>query len=267
LVATLGTPPTNTPAEIIAAAAMRLAGRKGWRRLALGDIAAEAGVTLAELARNYSSRPEILDGFERMIDRRMLAGAAAGDIDDAPRDRLFDVIMERFDALLPYRDGVRRVTRGLPFDPPSSLVLAFALPRSVSWMFTGARIAIDGPTMPLRLMVLGGAYLSTFRVWLDDDTQDLARTMATLDRQLDRAQRLLAANLGQTQPAEPPAAPQPAPAVAAPEPVAAPPKPEPPSSPESRSGTGSRPRPKGRPGPKRRRAAPEADKTPEPDVD
>ena len=54
-----------------------------------------------------------------MIDRRMLAGAAAGDIDDKPRDRLFDIIMERFDALLPYRDGMKRIARELPFDPAS----------------------------------------------------------------------------------------------------------------------------------------------------
>src|SRR5882757_1743441 len=120
-----------TVADTIAAAAIRLAGDRGWRNLTLGDIAAEAGVTLSALARCYGSRQEILDGFERMIDRRMLAGAAAGDIDDKPRDRLFDIIMERFDALLPYRDGVRRITRELPFDLASALVLATAAPRSI----------------------------------------------------------------------------------------------------------------------------------------
>jgi AcrR family transcriptional regulator len=213
-------PNGNQPSEAdtIAAAAVRLAGERGWRNLTLGDIAQEAGVTLSALARNFGSRSDILDGFERMIDRRMLAGAIAGDIDDKPRDRLFDIIMERFDALLPYRDGVRRITRELPFDLTSSLVLATTMPRSIGWMFTGARIAVDGPAMPFKLAVLGGVYLATFRVWLNEESQDLSKTMATLDKQLDRAMSLIGGSFGRTGPSEPVPSEGP-PDVAEPEPV------------------------------------------------
>jgi AcrR family transcriptional regulator len=206
-------------ADSIAAAAVRLAGERGWRNLALGDVAAEAGISLSALARSYVCRPEILDGFERMIDRRMLAGAAAGDIDDTPRDRLFDIVMERFDALLPYRDGVRRITRELAFDPASAFVLAAAMPRTVAWMFAGARMSIDWPAMPLKLAVMGGVYLSTFRVWLKDDAQDLGKTMAALDRHLDRAMSLLGGNNGQSQPGKP-LTPQGPPDLVEPEPQA-----------------------------------------------
>ena len=205
-------------AELIAAAAVTLAGSSGWRNVALAAIAEEAGVPLAELARHYACRPQILDGFERMIDRHMLAGAAAGDINDPPRDRLFDVILERFEALLPYRDGVRRISRELPFDPQSGLVLACALPRSVAWMYVGARIAIGGPLMPLRIAALGAAYLGSLRVWLDDDGADLAKTMAATDRQLDRAKRMLGGEFGRTRPAEPAQAPIQATVEAAPQP-------------------------------------------------
>jgi AcrR family transcriptional regulator len=215
------TPNVPSEADTIAAAAIRLAGERGWRNLTLGDIAAEADVTLSALARHFGSRSEILDGFERMIDRRMLAGAIAGDTDDKPRDRLFDIIMERFDALLPYRDGVRRITRELPFDLTSALTLATAAPRSIGWMFTGARIAADGPAMPFKLAVLGGVYLSAFRVWLNEESQDLSKTMATLDRQLDRAISLIGGSFGRTGPAEPVPSEGP-PDVAEPEPAPTP---------------------------------------------
>ena len=210
-----------TDADTIAAAAVRLAGERGWRSLSLSDIATEAGVTLSTLARHYMCRPEILDGFERMIDRRMLAGAAAGDIDDKPRDRLFDIVMERFDALLPYRDGIRRIARELPFDPASGLVLAAALPRTVGWMFAGARIAVSGPAMPVKLAAMGGAYVATLRVWLGDDSQDLGKTMAALDRRLGQAMNLLGGSFGRTKPTEPPPPAGP-PDVVEPEPKPAP---------------------------------------------
>lgn len=189
-------------ADNIADAALRLAGDSGWRTLALGDIAAEAGLTLADLAGHYPCRAAILAGFERLIDCRMLAGAAAGDTGDSARDRLFDIIMERFEALAPYRAGIRRIARELPMDPQSAMVLACALPRSVAWMYSGARLAIDGPGMPIKLAALGGVYLSALRIWLTDDSQDLSKTMAGLDKRLDKLERLLS-GFGRTKPAEP----------------------------------------------------------------
>jgi AcrR family transcriptional regulator len=180
-------------AERIAAAAVRLAGERGWRSLGLGDIALEAGAPLAALAGCYGSKPEILDGFERMIDRAMLTEAVAGETDERPRDRLFDVIMERFEALAPYRDGVRRIARELPFDPPSAIVLAAALPRSAAWMLIGAGIRVDGPLMPLKVTALGALYLDVFGTWLKDESQDLGRTMAALDKRLDRAAAIFGA--------------------------------------------------------------------------
>lgn len=190
-------------ADLAPAAALRLSAIKSWRDLTLDEIAVEAGIELSVLAEHYTCKPEILDGFERMIDRRMLAGAAAGDIGDSPRDRIFDIIMERFDALLPYREGIARIAREILFDPASGLVLAMALPRSVAWMFAGARIPLSGPSMPVKLAALTGLYLSVFRVWLKDEDQDLSKTMAALDRQLDKIKPLFGRDFDTTQPAEP----------------------------------------------------------------
>jgi AcrR family transcriptional regulator len=213
-------------ADTIAIAALRLAGERAWRSLTLSDIALEAGVTLPALARCYGSRHAVLDGFERYIDRRMLAGAGAADSGDTPRDRLFDIVMERLDALLPYREGVRRIAREMAFDPLTALTLASAMPRSIGWMLTGARIAAGGPAMPLKIAALGGVYLATFRVWLDEESQDLSKTMAALDRQLDRAMPLIG-GARQAEPAQPDSppdmaepAPEPAPAKPARKPAA-----------------------------------------------
>ena len=38
--------------------------------------------------------------------------------------------------------------------------------------------------------VLGAIYVRVFNVWLDDDTPDLARTLAELDRRLQQAERV-----------------------------------------------------------------------------
>jgi AcrR family transcriptional regulator len=172
-------------ADRIAESALTHAATNGWRNLAVADIAAGAGVSLSELAACYPGKHDILAGFESLIDRRMLAGAV-GDFGDTPRDRLFAIIMERFDALTPFRDGVKRLTSDLPFDASGALILASCLPRSINWMCEAARISLGGPLMPLKLMALTGLYLAVFRTWLADDSPDLAKTMAALDRRMDQ---------------------------------------------------------------------------------
>ena len=230
-----GSRAASETAEKIAIAAVQLAATRGWRSLGLAEIAAEAGVTLADLAGCYGSRPQILDGFERMVDRMMLAGASAGDTGEAQRDRLFDIIMARLEALQPYRDGLRRIARELPMDPPSGFVLTCALPRSVAWMYAAAGIKIGGAVMPLRLATLGAAYFGTLRAWFEDESPDLAKTMAALDRRLDRSQRVLGGSFGRSRP------------------VDAAPVREPPSAEADVTPRSSRPRPRRSAAPRRRK--------------
>ena len=91
-------------------AALSLAERQGWRRTGLAEIAAEAGLPLAEAYAACPSKPALLAAFHRRIDRAALAGA--GDGGEPPRDRLFDTLMRRFDVLAPHRRGVARHPAG-----------------------------------------------------------------------------------------------------------------------------------------------------------
>ncbi|MBC8239538.1 MAG: hypothetical protein H8E30_03580, partial [Alphaproteobacteria bacterium] len=108
------------------------------------------------------------------------------------RDRLFDVIMRRLDALAPYRDGIAAVARDLRREPGTLACLA-AGPgrRSLQWMLEAARIQPWGLLAPLQLKGLGLVYLSVLRVWLHDDGEDLAHTMAALDKALGRVESVL----------------------------------------------------------------------------
>ena len=44
----------------------------------------------------------------------------------------------------------------------------------------------------VRVQGLTLIYLDTLRVWLDDDSEDMGKTMATLDRRLGQADRTIA---------------------------------------------------------------------------
>lgn len=181
------------PDRKVVEAALHLAAVQGWRDTTMADIAAEAGVPLAELRHRFSGKQGILAAFSRQIDETVLAGTDPDIADEPVRDRLFDLLIRRLDALKPYRDGVAALAAELRWDPPALACLcAGPLRTSMQWTLDAARVDRWGPLAPLQLKGLGLIYLGVLRVWLRDQSDDYASTMAALDKALNRADSVAA---------------------------------------------------------------------------
>jgi hypothetical protein len=114
---------------------------------------------------------------------------AAADTDERPRDRVFDLLMRRLDALQPYRAALEVLGRELPSDPIAALCAGAGLLRSVGWMLEAAEISTVGLGGIVAVKLTAAVYLATLRGWLRDETPDLAPTMAALDRRLRGIER------------------------------------------------------------------------------
>jgi AcrR family transcriptional regulator len=184
-------PPKSTdPRERVLVAAMDVAVRLGWRRAALADIADAAGMSLAELHGQFRDKAAILRGIVDLADRKVLEGAETPDPESSVRDRLFDVLMRRFDALKPYRAGLAIVAReGGGVGVADAICGAQRMLRSLAWMAEAAGIGTGGWAGACRVKGLAVVYASTFATWLRDESEDLSKTMAALDRNLGRAER------------------------------------------------------------------------------
>jgi AcrR family transcriptional regulator len=180
--------PEASPEDRILDAALRVAARDGWRAAAPARVAAEAELGLGALYALFPSKPALLAGLLRRIDRAVLAGADAVASEGSPRDRLFDVVMRRFDALQPMRAGLAAIVAA-GVDPLSGLALIGPFRRSMAWMLEAAGIGSGGLAGRLRVAGLAVVYGRAFRVWLEDDSTDLGKTMAALDRGLAQAER------------------------------------------------------------------------------
>ncbi len=181
--------PAASDHDRILDAALRLIGEQGWRHLSMTAIAAEARLPLVRLYREFRSRPAILCGFSRRIDEAVLATPVEAETGERPRDRVFDLLMRRFDALQPYRAALEVLGRELPTDPPAALAAGAGVLRSVGWMLEAAGVSTQGLGGAVALKLTAGVYLTTLRLWLRDDTPDLAPTMAALDRRLRGIER------------------------------------------------------------------------------
>ncbi len=180
-----------TPKGKIIEAAFRLAAARGWSGLSLDEIAAEAGLNLAEFRREFQTKAQILGAFTRAVDDSVLSRIGRPDAGSAPRDRLFDVLMTRFEVMTPYKEALRRILGDLRYRPGESLVQFGATGRSLYWMMTAAGLEADGPRGAFRLPGLMGLYARVFDIWLEDDDAGMARTMAALDSRLRRGERVV----------------------------------------------------------------------------
>jgi AcrR family transcriptional regulator len=177
---------------------LELVATTGWLSLSLGAVAQAATLPLAELYRQFPSKLALLRGFAARIDAAMLAALGPEPAADTPvKDRLFEALMARFDALAPHKDAMRVLARELPRDPLAALCFAeTGLSRSLDWALASAQLDAASLRGALRRKVLGAVYLDSLRVWLADDSADLSRTMAHLDKRLGQVEGLLTGRVG-----------------------------------------------------------------------
>jgi AcrR family transcriptional regulator len=182
-------PPSKRDAVIDAL--MRLAADRPWNDIELIDIAEEAGITLADLRDLFPSKGAVLGGFSRRIDREVLNGTSDDLKDEPARERVFDVTMRRLDAMTPYKKALRRIVFALRQDPLSLAALNREGLNSQRYMLAAAGIATEGPLGNLKVQGAVIVFSNTMQTWLEDDDPSLARTMARLDRELRRGERVL----------------------------------------------------------------------------
>lgn len=166
----------------------RLLETHDFKDISLPDVAREAGMRLSELRGAVGSKLEILEAFAARIDAKVLDDLDEDMGDQPARDRLFDVLMSRLDMLSPYRKALKSLKNSMRRDPALALALNRIALRSHGWMLSAAGIEVPGIKGAILLQGLAISFARVVDVFLDEDDPGLPRTMAALDRELDRGE-------------------------------------------------------------------------------
>jgi AcrR family transcriptional regulator len=169
--------------KLIADAALSLAGKTGWDRLTFKDIARKAKVSVRDVEAQFSDTWEILkwvlkrletdtrDGVERHLGRDW-------------RDNLAEILMTRFELAQEHRAAFASLGKSFARHPE----VAHRFVRGFYTMLDGT-LRLSGVSkkfcQPVCVASLGVVYLSLVDVWMKDNTPDLSKTMAAIDRRLD----------------------------------------------------------------------------------
>lgn len=167
-------------------ATMKLAARRDFGDVSLTDIAHEAELSLADLRDLFPSKGAIVGGFERRIDRQVLEEFSAKDSHEPARDRLYDVLRKRLEALEPYHDALASIASWASRDPLTVTALNRETVNAMRFMLEAADIDCDGPVGALKLQGLAMAWGRVLDAWFKEG---FSFALETLDREIARGER------------------------------------------------------------------------------
>lgn len=177
------------PGDAIINAALAIAADNGWSAVTMAAVAEYADLALGDALLYAPTRAHLLVKFMDRLDAANLSGLTVSE-EGSARDRLFEVLMRRFDLLNQKRHAVRAVIAGVPRDPPSAAMLACRVGRSAAALLGAAGISAEGLIGFARVQGLKAVMACALKAWMNDDSADLSKTMAALDKALARAERL-----------------------------------------------------------------------------
>src|ERR1700720_3450751 len=137
--------PVKTNREKIIDALMELLAEERIEDIGFGAIARRAGLTLADCRAEFRSVLAVLAAYTKEVDRQVLTGGDTDTAEEPPRERLFDVLMRRLEALAPHKAALRSLLRSARRHPSLALALNGLAVRSQQWMLAAANIDAAGP--------------------------------------------------------------------------------------------------------------------------
>ncbi|PNG25846.1 TetR/AcrR family transcriptional regulator [Methylocella silvestris] len=186
------TSPPKDPREAIVEALLELASERNWDDITISDIATRANLSLSVFRDYFPSKGAILAAFFRKIDKAVLDAPNEDLAGEPAKERLFDVLMRRLDALAPYKLGVESIFDWTRRDPIAAAAINRLAVNSMRFMLEAAGIESEGAVGAVKLQGLALAWARILPVWFRDDDSGLATTMAALDRELTRGASLVA---------------------------------------------------------------------------
>lgn len=167
-------------------AALDMSASRDWADITLAEIAEAADLKLSDF-HGVAMKDDLVDAASSYFDRAMSAEDV--DVSETPRERLFEVIMLRFEAMEAHRDGLLSMMKYQDKSAARTSALFKARGDSARWALVAAKLD-DLAARPFALKTVAVAWVirKTEHAWRKDDGGDFSRTMAALDRELRAAE-------------------------------------------------------------------------------
>ena len=164
--------------------------RDGWTKFSLLQFSKTQKISIQDLKTFFRNKDHILERFSKMIDYKVESNIDVEEMKSTSnKDNLFELIMLRLEAMQTYKVALRNILYSAKEQPIILKKLSKNIINSLDFYLELSSYYDDTPVDFLKKNVIFFIYSLTFRVWLNDETDDLSKTMAELDKFLSMADK------------------------------------------------------------------------------
>ncbi len=172
--------------------AFKIIEKKGWDKFTLAELALEEKISLLNLKKVFNSKNSVLVHFSKMIDNRVEETIDIEDLKNSSvKDNIFELFMIRFEAMLPYRKTLKEIFKSKKLDPIILKEISKNIINSLDFYLEISNAYSDNYFDFIKKNVTFLIYGYVFKEWLNDDTEDLSKTMSKLDNVLTYSEKML----------------------------------------------------------------------------
>ena len=167
----------------------KLIEKKGWKYFSLKSLAKENKSDLESIKIFFKNKSQFLESFSEMIDNKVLANIDKEEFNkNSIKDNLFELIMLRFENLNHYKTGLKILLSDLKKSPVELKKIMKKVLDSMDLFLEIANVKNNYLMDFIKVNIIFIIYSYVFNVWLDDQSSEMSKTMAELDKWLSKAE-------------------------------------------------------------------------------
>ena len=169
--------------------AFKLIEEKGWNDFSIEKLAKKESIKIEDLKFFFKDETKLIESFSDMIDEQVIREVDLNEFNQNPvKDNIFELIMIRFEKLTPYKKSLDILLKQLKYKPKTLKKLTKKIFNSLDLFLEMSNAKSNYVFDFLKLNIMFIIYGYTFKIWLEDDSEDMGKTMAEVDKWLSEAE-------------------------------------------------------------------------------
>ena len=165
--------------------------KSGWKSFSLQKLSYAEKIPINEIKIFFKSEITILDEFSKMIDIKVEKSFDYEELTNTSvKDNLFELIMLRLEYMQPYRNALKSIKSSFKSDPLVAKSVAKNVMNSLDFYLELTNAFHDSFLDIFKKKSIFLIYSYIFMIWLEDDSDELSKTMSELDKLLTFSEKI-----------------------------------------------------------------------------
>ena len=165
--------------------------KSGWKSFSLQKLSYTEKIPINEIKFFFKSEITILDEFSKMIDIKVEKSFDYEELTNTSvKDNLFELIMLRLEYMQPYRNALKSIKSSFKSDPLVAKSVAKNVMNSLDFYLELTNAYNDSFLDIFKKKSIFLIYSYIFMIWLEDDSDELSKTMSELDKLLTFSEKI-----------------------------------------------------------------------------